>query len=67
MKHNARTRKNFYANVWSCSFKKFDNLNDKQIIELLADEVYRNNAEYKEKISQSRKNKINDAMYNTNK
>ena len=55
MRHNARTRKNFYDKIWSCSLANFDNLIDDQIIQLLEDEVYKNNKEYRAKISQSRK------------
>lgn len=66
MRHNARTRKNFYDKIWSCSLENFDNLIDEQIIQLLEDEVYKNNKEYRAKISQSRKNKINGTLYNTN-
>lgn len=58
MKYNARTRKNYYNNIWSCSSANFDDSSDKQIIQYLTDEVSKNNAAFRFKISQSRKNKI---------
>jgi hypothetical protein len=66
MRHNARTRKNFYDGIWSCSLAEFSNIIDIQVIQMLTDEVHKNNAEYKEKISQARKNKINGIMHTTN-
>jgi group I intron endonuclease len=64
MRHNARTRKNFYDKIWSCSFDKFDSIIDEEIIKLLEEEVQTNNEAYKKKIG--RYQKTNGNLHNTN-
>lgn len=54
MRHNARTRKNLFKNVWSCSFGWFEDLSDSEIIYHLMNEVNKNNLTYRNKIRQSR-------------
>jgi hypothetical protein len=58
MAHNARTRKNLCNKCWSCSYREFDAiLTDNEIIEFIVNEYNMNNKIYREKISNSRKNK----------
>lgn len=57
MRHNARTRKNLFKNIWSCSFDQFENKSDSEIIHYLLDEVNKNNLLYRDKIKQSRINR----------